>query len=165
MVDIQTISIIVPSISLTLAAIWYILNIKINNRARQAMILSSLQSRIDTTDFWERYIEILWVYKKMSYEEYKKKVLQSKEKSAQVMSVISTFYHIGWLVKMKLLDIDAVMGFTFDVVAVYDVVIPHLVRHGEEPGTPYNPGHYPHFTYLYDEIKKRREKLKIINNK
>jgi hypothetical protein len=163
MVDIQTISFIVAGISVTIAAIYYLLNIRINNRARQAMILSSLQSRIDTTDFWERYIEILWVYKGMSYEEYRKKVFQNKEKSAQVMSVISTFYHIGWLVKMKLLDINAVMGFTFDVVAVYDVVIPHLVRFGEEPGTPYNPGHYPYFTYLYDEIKKQRDALKKSN--
>ena len=160
MVDIQTISFIVAGISVTIAAIYYLLNIRINNRARQAMILSSLQSRIDTTDFWERYIEILWVYKGMSYEEYIKNVFQNKEKSAQVMSVISTFYHIGWLVKMKLLDINAVMGFTFDVVAVYDVVIPHLVRFGEEPGTPFNPGHYPYFTYLYDEIKKQRESQK-----
>ena len=163
MVDIQTISFFVAGISVTIAAIYYMLNIRINNRARQAMILSSLQSRIDTTDFWERYIEILWVYKGMSYEEYLKNVFQNKEKSAQVMSVISTFYHIGWLVKMKLLDIDAVMGFTFDVVAVYDVVIPHLVRFGEEPETPYNPGQYPYFTYLYNEIKKQRDKLKKNN--
>ena len=159
MVDIQTVSFAVAGISVTIAAIYYLMNIKINNRARQAMILSSLQSRIDTPDFWERYIEILWVYKQMTYEEYRKEVLQSKEKSAQVMSVISTFYHIGWLVKMKLLDINAVLGFTFDVVAVYDVVIPHLVRFGEEPGTPFNPGQYPYFTYLYDEIKKHRETL------
>jgi hypothetical protein len=123
-----------------------------------------VQTRIETPEFWERYIDILWVYKGMSYDEYRKKVFQSKEKSAQVMSVISTFYHIGWLVKMKLLDINAVMGFTFDVVAVYDVVIPHLVRFGEEPGTPYNPGQYPYFTYLYDEIKKQRETLKKSNN-
>ena len=159
MLDIQTISFVVAGISVTIAAIYYLINIRINNRARQAMILSSLQSRIDTPEFWERYIDIVWVYKEMSYEEYRKKVLQSKEKSAQVMSVISTFYHIGWLVKMKLLDINAVLGFTFDVVAVYDIVMPHLARFGEEQGQPYNPGHYPYFTYLYDEIKKRRETL------
>ena len=163
MVDIQTISFVVAGISVTIAAIYYLINIRINNRARQAMILSSLQSRIDTPEFWERYIDIVWVYKEMSYEEYRKKVLQSKEKSAQVMSVISTFYHIGWLVKMKLLDINAVLGFTFDVVAVYDIVMPHLARFGEEQGQPYNPGHYPYFTYLYDEIKKRREMLKKKN--
>ncbi len=160
MVDIQTVSFAVAGISVTIAAIYYLMNIKINNRARQAMILSSLQSRIDTPDFWERYIEILWVYKQMTYEEYRKEVLQSKEKSAQVMSVISTFYHIGWLVKMRLLDINAVLGFTFDVVAVYDVVIPHLVRFGEDPDIPFNPGHYPYFTYLYDEIKKQQQKEK-----
>ena len=160
MVDIQTISFVVAGISVTIAAIYYLINIRINNRARQAMILSSLQSRIDTPEFWERYIDIVWIYKEMSYEEYRKKVLQSKEKSAEVMSVISTFYHIGWLVKMKLLDINAVLGFTFDVVAVYDIVMPHLARFGEEQGQPYNPGHYPYFTYLYDEIKKRREMLK-----
>jgi len=159
MVDIQTVSFIVAGISVTLAAIYYLINIRINNRARQAMILSSLQSRIDTPEFWERYIDILWVYKEMSYEEYREKVLKNKEKSAQVMSVISTFYHIGWLVKMKLLDINAVMGFTFDVVAVYDIVMPHLERFGEELGQPYNPGHYPYFTYLYDEIKKKIESL------
>ena len=163
MVDIQTVSFVVAGISVTIAAIYYLSTLKNTYRARQAMILSSVQSRIDTPEFWERYIDILWVYRDMSYEEYRKEVLESKEKSAQVMSVISTFYHIGWLVKMKLLDINAVMGFTFDVVAVYDVVMPHLARFGEEQGQPYNPGHYPYFTYLYDEIKKRRETLKKKN--
>ena len=159
MVDIQTVSFVVAGISVTLAAIYYLLNIRINNRARQAMILSSLQSRIDTPEFWERYIDIVFIYSHMSNEEYRKEVFNNKKKSAQVMSVISTFYHIGWLVHMGLLDIKSVMGFTFDVVAVYDVVIPHLVRFGKEPGQPINIGNYPYFTYLYDEIKKRREAL------
>ena len=163
MADIQTVSFVVAGISVTIAAIYYLSTLKNTYRARQAMILSSVQSRIDTPEFWERYIDILWVYRDMSYEEYRKEVLESKEKSAQVMSVISTFYHIGWLVKMKLFDINAVMGFTFDVVAVYDVIMPHLARFGEEQGQPYNPGHYPYFTYLYDEIKKRRETLKKKN--
>jgi len=163
MIDIQTISFVVAGISVSLAAIYYLINIRINNRARQAAILSSLQSRIDTPEFWERYIDIVFVYSRMSNEEYRKEVFNDKKKSAQVMSVISTFYHIGWLVHMGLLDIKSVMGFTFDVVAVYDVVIPHLVRFGEEPGTPVNIGNYPYFTYLYDEIKKRRETLRKEN--
>jgi hypothetical protein len=100
----------------------------------------------------------------MSYEEYKKQVWGNKERRAQVMSVISTFYHIGWLVQMKILDIKAVMGFTFDVVAVYDIVMPHLARFGEEQGQPYRADTYPHFTYLVDEIKKRREKLRKKNS-
>jgi hypothetical protein len=160
MVDIQTISFVVAGISVTLAAIYYLINIRINNRARQAMILSSLQSRIDTPEFWEHYIDIVWIYRDMNYDEFSKKVLKDKKKSAEVMSVISTFYHIGWLVKQKLLDINAVMGFTFDVVVVYDAVMPHLARFGEEQGQPYRPGHYPYYTYLYDEIKKRREIIK-----
>ena len=159
MIDIQTISFVVAGISVSLAAIYYLVNIRMTNLARQAAILSSLQSRIDTPEFWEHYIDILWIYKEMSYEKYSNEVLKNKEKSAQVMSVISTFYHIGWLVKMKLLDVNAVMGFTFDVVAVYDVIMPNLARFGKEQGYPYNPGHYPYFTYLYDEIKKRRETL------
>ena len=159
MVDIQTVSFLIAGVSVSIAAIYYLLNIKNDYRSRQALILSSLQSRIDTPEFWERYIDIVWVYRGMSYEEFSKKVLKNKEKSAEVMSVISTFYHIGWLVKMKILDINAVMGFTFDVVIVYDTVMPHLARFGEEQGQPYRPGHYPYFTYLYDEIKKRRERL------
>jgi hypothetical protein len=159
MVDIQTVSFVVAGISVTIAAIYYISTLRNTYRGRQASILSSLQSRIDTPEFWERYIDIVWVYGKMSYEEYKKVVLESKEKSAKVMSVISTFYHIGWLVQMKILDIKAVMGFTFDVVAVYDIVMPHLARFGEEQGQPYRSDIYPHFTYLVDEIKKRRIKL------
>jgi hypothetical protein len=164
MVDIQTISFVVAGISVTIAAIYYISTLRNTYRGRQASILSSLQSRIDTPEFWERYIDIVWVYGNMSYDEYKKVVLESKEKSAQVMSVISTFYHIGWLVQMKILDINAVMGFLFDVVAVHDIVMPHLERWGEEPETPYNPRHYPYFTYLVDEIKKRREKLQKTNS-
>ena len=62
MVDIQTVSFVVAGISVTLAAIYYLLNIRINNRARQAMILSSLQSRIDTPEFWERYIDIVFIH-------------------------------------------------------------------------------------------------------
>ena len=160
MVDIQTISFVVAGISVSIAAIYYISTLRSTYRGRQALILSSLQSRIDTPEFWERYIDIVWIYGKMSYGEYKKEVLESKEKSAQVMSVISTFYHIGWLVQMKILDVKAVMGFTFDVLAVYDIVMPYLARFGKEQGQPYQSGTYPYFTYLYDEIKKRREKLK-----
>ena len=160
MIDIQTISFVVAGVSVSLAAIYYLINIRNTNRARQAAILSSLQSRIDTPEFWERYIDIVWIYRHMNYKEFSKKVLKDKKKSAEVMSVISTFYHIGWLVKKKLLDINAVIGFTFDVVIVYDAVMPHLARFGEEQGQPYRPGHYPYFTYLYDEIKKYRDTLK-----
>jgi len=164
MIDIQTISFVVAGLSVSLAAIYYLINIRMTNRARQASILSSLQSRIDTPEFWEHYIDIVYVYRHMDYEEFSKKVLKDKRKSAEVMSVISTFYHIGWLVKKKLLDINAVIGFTFDVVVVYDAVMPHLARFGEEQGQPYRPGHYPYFTYLYDEIKKNREVLKKKEN-
>ena len=157
MVDIQTISFLIAGISVSIAAIYYLFNIKNDYRSRQALILSSLQSRIDTPEFWERYIAIAWIYRHMDYDEFRKKVLNDKRKSAEVMSVISTFYHIGWLVKKKLLDINAVIGFTFDVVVVYDAVMPHLARFGEEQGQPYRPDYYPYFTYLYNEIKNRRE--------
>ena len=159
MVDIQTISFVVAGISVSIAAIYYISTLRSTYRGRQALILSSLQSRIDTPEFWERYIDIVWIYRFMDYDEFSKKVLKDKKKSAEVMSVISTFYHIGWLVKKKLLDIDAVIGFTFDVAAVYDAVMPHLAKFGEEQGQPYRPGHYPYFTYLYDEIKKHQKTL------
>ena len=157
MVDIQTISFFIAGVSVSIAAIYYLLNIRNDYRSRQALILSSLQSRIDTPEFWERYIDIVWIYRGMDYDEFSKKVLKDKKKSAEVMSVISTFYHIGWLVQMKLLDIRAVIGFTFDIVVVYDAVMPHLAKFGEEQGQPYRPGHYPYFTYLYDEIKKYRK--------
>ena len=159
MFDIQTISFVVAGISVTIGAIYYISTLRSTYRGRQALILSSLQSRIDTPEFWERYIDIVFIYSHMSNEEYRKEVFQNKKKGAQVMSVISTFYHIGWLVRMGLLDIKAVMGLTFDVVAVYDVVLPHLVQLGKEQGQPFNEENYPYFTYLYDEIKKRREKI------
>ena len=160
MIDIQTISYVVAGISVSLAAIYYVINIRMSNRARQAAILSSLQSRIDTPEFWEHYIDIVYVYRHMNYEEFSRKVLSNKKKSAEVMSVVSTFYHIGWLVKKKLLDIHAVIGFTFDVVVVYDAVMPYLERFGIEQDQPFRPGHYPYFTYLYDEIKKYRQTLK-----
>ena len=159
MIDLQTISFVVAGISVSLAAMYYLINIRMTNRARQAAILSSLQLRIDTPEFWERYIDIVYVYRHMDYKEFSIKVLKDKKKSAEVMSVISTFYHIGWLVKQKLLDINAVIGFTFDVVVVYDAVMPHIARFGDEQGQSYRPGHYPYFTYLVDEIKKRREAI------
>lgn len=159
MVDVQTISFIIAGISVSVAAIYYLVNIRMTNRARQATILSSLQSRIDTPEFWERYIDIVWIYRHMDYEEFAKNVLKNKRKSAEVMSVISTFYHIGWLVKKKLLDMNAVIGFTFDIIVVYEAIMPHLARFGEEQGQPYGPEHYPYFTYLYDEIKRYRDTL------
>ena len=82
MIDIQTISFVVAGISVSLAAIYYLVNIRMTNLARQAAILSSLQSRIDTPEFWEHYIDILWVYKEMPYEKYSDEVLRNKEKSA-----------------------------------------------------------------------------------
>ena len=61
MVDVQTVSFLIAGVSVSIAAIYYLLNIKNDYRSRQALILSSLQSRIDTPEFWERYIDIVWI--------------------------------------------------------------------------------------------------------
>ena len=87
MVDIQTVSFVVAGISVTIAAIYYISTLRNTYRGRQASILSSLQSRIDTPEFWERYIDIVWVYGKMSYEEYKKQVWGNKDKRIFVYEI------------------------------------------------------------------------------
>ena len=155
MVDYQTISVIVASISVTFAATYYISTLRNTYRARQAAIFSSLQSKMDTKEFWEAYIKIVWVYRNMTFEEI---MTASEGTIGEVMAVVSTFNHIGWLVRMGLLDIKAVTGLSFDIVSVYDVMIPHLIRYGEEGGRS-QAASYPYFKYLYDEIKKRREKL------
>ena len=155
----QTLSVVIASTSLTIAAIYYISTLRNTVRARQAAIFSSLQSKMDTPEFWEYYIKIVWEYRSLSYEEYMEQVFSDQKKTSEVMSVISTFNHIGWLVKMGLLDIMAVTGLTFDPITVYDVIMPLLIRFGEEQGRSQEGG-YQYYTYLYERIKKRRSSMK-----
>ena len=165
MVSLEVVALVLTGLGLTASIVYYANVLKNATKAqkqqietRQAAIFSSLQSRLDTPTFWNYYIDIVWQYRGLSYEEFKEQVWENQEKAAEMMSVISTFNHIGWLVHRNLLDITAVIGLTFDPVTVYEVVMPNIIRMGEERGRPQEGG-YPYYTYLVEETKEKRKNL------
>jgi hypothetical protein len=55
MVELETLSIVVASAALTVAAAYYILTLRSTYKNRQAMLFSSLQNRMDSVEFRRIY--------------------------------------------------------------------------------------------------------------
>ncbi len=74
-----------------------------------------------------------------------------------MMSLLSFYQHIGWLVKTGLMDINAVKeNMHLPVIRVWEKLMPALYRGTEDSGKPED---WDNFDYLYTEMKKYREQF------
>jgi hypothetical protein len=165
MADIQTVSIAVASASVTLAAIYYILQIRHQARARQteietrqANLLIEIYNYYYREDFLNTENEILFQWKWKDFDDFWQKYgPETNVKAFNKWDSMGTYFKgVGVLVKMKLIDLNLV-----------DELIGTSVRlHWEKSGpimkefrTRMWPHAYEWFEYLYDELKKREQKL------
>ena len=144
MVDIQTVSIAVASASVTLAAIYYIFQIRHQTRIRQTDLVIRLYSAVSSKEFmeaWEKFRD----REIKTMEDYKEKY-----GAVEFNQVMAVFSEVGVLLRRKLIDVDMVDDLFGDAVKTAKEKIKHLDRMTYEN---------PPFEYLYDEVKKREQKL------
>ena len=143
MVDIQTVSIAVASASVTLAAIYYIFQIRHQTRIRQTDLVIRLYSAVSSKEFleaWEKFRDREF----KSLSDYKEKYGSFLE----VNQLFALFDEVGVLLRRKLID-----------TAIAEDLFGDAVKTIKEKVGEYSKDR-PYFEYLYNEMKKREERLK-----
>ena len=135
---------------------YYIMTLRNTNRNRQASLFSTLQHKMDSTEFRRAYRTIKYTYSDKTPEEMWDIFQENPDLVDEVTGIISFFNHMGWLVQRGLLDIDAVIGNSVDVVSFYELARPILDDWELRTGFQQN---FPPLTYLYNEMKKQHDKI------
>jgi len=159
MVDIQTISVTIASAGVFAAALYYIFQIRHQNKVRQTDLVMRLYSQFFGSEDHQRAgKKVLWI----TYEDYddfvKKYGAPNSEEPIPMAidKVLYSFEELGVLLSKKLVDIDLIdqlMG--YNIMMIGAKVMPII----EEARKRLNlPRVWTNFEYLYNEMKKREKR-------
>jgi len=160
MVDIQTISIAIASAGVFLAAIYYIFQIRHQNRMRQTDLLMRMYLTLGSEDMKKARLRFL-ALKIKDYDDFVKKY--GPVFSAEPSQVWEDIDRIGWffdavglLVHRKLVDIGLVDDFFgYGIMLAWERLKPLAYGWREQ----YNmPKSFEWFEYVYNEMKKREQR-------
>ncbi len=145
MVDLQTVSIVIASISVVVGVIYYAWLIRNQNKLRQTDLTLRLVQQFSDNDFMNSWAQAMARDERV-YEEYIKKY-----GSIDLFRISVFFEGVGFLVHRKLLDIDLAMEMWADpVVMMWEKIGDILKRlHSDKAFW---------FEYLYNEVKKRKQR-------
>jgi hypothetical protein len=151
MVDIQTVSVAIASASVTLAAIYYIWQIRHQNKVRQTDLIMRLYSTWGTMEFQEAWKEVMTT----ELEDFKKAV--GKLGWSETYAVVSSFFEgIGVLLYRELIDISLVDDLLSGPTQMTWERIEPIIRDRREYFS--QPQMMEWFEYLYNEMKKREQR-------
>jgi hypothetical protein len=162
MVDYQTLSIVLTGIGLIIALTYYGLQIRNQNRTRQAQLFMNLYETYRNTEFKNMYTEILFHHQWKDFEDWWSKYgpIENKEAFSEWNSVAGYFNGIGILVKKKLIDmsmVDELLAST--IITLWEKMGPNI-REGRLSRTESIeplPILHSNFEYLYNELIKYRK--------
>jgi len=150
MVDIQTVSIVIASASVTVAAIYYVWQIRHQTKMRHTDLLVRLFSTLDSKDWLEAW-EKVRDRKIMDYETYKE-----KHGFVEANQVYVFYDQLGRLLQKGLIDIDFLPLETGQINIAWEKLKPLLEGSRKKFNEPkIGSG----FEYLHNEVKKREQKL------
>jgi hypothetical protein len=155
-VDIQTISIAIASAGVFLAAIYYIFQIRHQTRLRQTDLTMRMYTSWVSEELTKPWLKV-WNLEFKDYDDFKKKYgtyLSENPENAAVLSVLNSFLVMGLLLQKKLVDPEILSH--LPIYMTWNKVKPIVegVRKQFD-----DPAMYEEFEYLYDEMKKREQKL------
>ena len=156
MVDIlllQTVSILVTSAGLLIAALYYILQIRHQTRIRQTDLLVRLCSTMGSKDWMEAWGKVCaYDMKTTNFEK-----VWTENRFVDYNMVVMFFEELGILVQMKLLDIDNVEKLLHGYVKLMWERLKPLTM--EIRKVLNDPRLGEEWEYLYNEMKKREQQL------
>jgi hypothetical protein len=155
--DLQTISITIASVSVTLAAIYYVWQIRHQTKIRQTDLVIRISSFGTRRDFLEACADIFEAEFK-NYDDFVKKYGAPFSKKPIPMSffIVGNFMErVGVLLRNKLLDASLISQLV-TVTDFWEKMKPVIegIRRDE-----HNQNYYENFEYLYNEMKNREQKL------
>jgi hypothetical protein len=155
-VDVQTVSIAIASASITLAAIYYMWQIRHQTKLRQTDLVVRLYSIYSSKEFNEAATRCLAADFR-GYNEFVEKYgsIPSETPVQIAFQVVATFFEgVGELLHKKLIDIGLVEDL-FAVQIHWKKAEPLMMDLRKQFG----PKLYEWFEYLYNELQKRERRL------
>jgi len=150
MVDISTVSIVIASSGVLIAATYYVLQIRHQNRMRQTDLLVRLFSTMMSKDWLEAW-EKVRDRDTLDYDDYKKKY-----GFVEANEIYVYFDQLGRLLQKGLIDIDLLPLENGQISITWEKIKPILEGSRKKFNEPrLGKG----FEYLYNEVKKREQKL------
>jgi hypothetical protein len=152
MVGIQEVSIAVASASVTIAAIYYVWQIRHQTKTRQTDLVMRLYSTYYSKEFTEALTRYLNADFK-NYDDFVEKygpILSETPVQIAFMMVGTFFEGIGELLHKKLIDVEIVEDL-FNVELYWTKTEPLM----KELRKQFSPRLWEWFEYLYNEMKKR----------
>jgi hypothetical protein len=154
-VDVSTVSVMVTSAGVLIAATYYIKNIRHQTKLRQTDLVLRLYNTYGSPEFQKASLKMRDM-DLADYEDYLKKYQSDVESKTSWLSVAAFFEGIGVLVHKKLIDISLVDDlFSTPVIAAWEK-IEHLVE--SERKHRRRPQIWEWFEYLYKEMKKTEQR-------
>ena len=151
MVDIQTISIAIAATSVVIGVVYYVLQIRHQNRMRQTDLVMKLYSQFNSLEFQKMWQEVL-NRKAKDLDDYRNKYGLN-----EVTAVGLFFEGIGILLKRKLINIELVDDmFTTPIKWTWEKMKDMTLEWRKVRN---QPEILEWFEYLYNEMKKREQKL------
>ena len=158
MVGITEISAILAAAGVLVGVVYYILTLRHQNRMRQTDLVMRLYSTFGSRDFQEAWVETLQMEFK-DYKDYLEKYGAASKKPAFVsVNIVGDFFEgLGIMLRRNLIDIALVDDlFSTDIVVTWHKMKPLAEgwrKHFNRPQMS------EWFEYLYNEMKKREQKL------
>ena len=157
MVDIQTVSIAIASAGVFFAAIYYVLQIRHQNKLRQTDLAMRLYSTWQSKEFSEATLKV-WNLEFKDYNDFVEKYgpwYSETEVYTAFRMVCNFFTGIGILLSRKLVDIELVGSlFTLPAKTTWEKVRLLVEGGSKQMGTLL----FGDFEYLYNEMKKREQR-------
>jgi len=157
MVDIQTVSIVIASVGVFVAAVYYVLQIRHQTRMRQTDVFWRIYSSFNSKEFIEAWTKIF----NLEFEDYNDFVkkyslpFSGKPVSVAMNMVGNLFEGAGFLLYRRLIDFE--LACEVLPVSMTWEKIKAIVEGSRQQ---YNmPKFYEWFEYLYNEMKKREKQL------
>jgi hypothetical protein len=166
---IQPVSQVAAAIGVCIAAIYYVLNLRISQKnqelslkaqqqsaeTRQAQLLMQIFNMINHKEFQRDWMEMLWSWKWVDYNDYLEKAGTNPEKVAQLNHVLGTFEGIGVLLENNLVDLKMLSKMvTWGPILTWEKYGPIMKEYGRRTG---EPKMYPGFEFLYNELSRMYE--------
>ena len=159
-VDISTVSIVIASAGVFAAAIYYAFQVRHQTKVRQTDLLVRIAPwlNMSSIELQQAVIKTLNTEYK-DYDDFLKKygkLHSDKPEQTAILAVLNYLEGIGILVRRKLVDVDFVFDFwSGDITMLWEKLKP--IVEGEK-----RKWNYPlllNSEYLYNEVKKREQKL------
>jgi hypothetical protein len=159
MVDIQTISIVIAAAGVLIGVVYYILDMRHQNKVRQTDLVMRLYETFGSDDFQRAGREV----SEIAYQDYDDFVKKYGEPGSEepipvaITKLHYFFEEVGVLLSRKLVDIDLIdqlMG--FNIMIIGSKTMPILEEARKRANLPRIRAN---FEYLYNEMKKREQKL------